>query len=170
VASLTLDMRIAMSRGAVNGWSIPATGCRAIWLSSPGDHPEIAIDARLNQSLPARWPPTGSVHGSHSRGKTVMHSDTSLPQTPRAFRNDRGRSRPRPGRTAAVVAARRWGQRRELPTDGIGSPAGGSAGSSIRIGASAPGRVRPSKGVPSGLNTMPIRSLAMGRIGLAWRG
>jgi len=72
---------------------------------------------------------------------------------------------------AAVVAARRWGwgQRRELPADGIGSPAGGSAGSSIRIGASAPGRVRPNKGVSSGLNTMPIRSLAMGRIGLAWR-
>ena len=53
VASLTLDMRIAMSRGAVNGWSIPATGCRAIWLTCPGDHSEIAIDARLNQEFTA---------------------------------------------------------------------------------------------------------------------
>src|SRR5262249_20657511 len=50
-ASLTLDMRLATSRGAVNGWSIPATGCRAIWLTGPGDHPEIAMDAQLSQEF-----------------------------------------------------------------------------------------------------------------------
>jgi len=47
----------------VNGWSIPATGCRAIWLTGPGDHIEIAIDAQLNQEF------TGSMdtYGARSR-------------------------------------------------------------------------------------------------------
>ena len=67
VASLTLDMRIEVSRGAVKGWSV-----------------------------------TEPVHGQiRKRGKKLMHSDPNLPQTPRAFRKDRGLSRPRPGRTAA---------------------------------------------------------------------
>src|SRR4051812_21802574 len=63
VASRTLDMKLAMSRGAVNGRSIPATGCRAIWLTGPGDHPEIAVDAQLNQE------PAGSkdAYGARSR-------------------------------------------------------------------------------------------------------
>ena len=95
MASLTLDLMIRMSRGAVNGCSIPATWWRAIRLACPGDHSEIAIDAQFSQEVTG-WMDAYGARSQDTFERKERHAQRPEPPTdaPRAFHKDQGSYRP----------------------------------------------------------------------------